>query len=496
MIPVTVTAPLQALAESWTSHSVERAKEFARRFAHSFGCRPEGLESGTSWLKFRIDLSELRLRGLNDLAPCLLVGGADTAAVPIVNSFWQTEGSRGGLPILFCASPSLFQLCQEKIPTGRRLILSQEMVRTVLEGESPRASLASLMRQQISRLLLSPFDFTHPTEGNMFFGRQSELRKLLEDEGTSYVIAGPGRIGKSSLLKQYKRTLALRRDPRLSRLHLIDFYDCPGVDAYSVAQHIAAGIGPRPETYEKTADRIVKVLRDLRHSYGGPVELLFDEVDEVCSSKTFQYLAQSVKAGDVRLIMCGRSPELLKFELGTDSNASFRLQKLRPTPLDEPAARELIRRPLTDLGIKIRDESELVDRVCRQTGRMPHLLQFYGKRLVEQASESGREEVDVALLEEIESNIETLGLFVSPIHELKDESVKSIAVALLNDSRTVFTPQDVTGLAAKLGQDRTADDVFDVCNLLVMQNVLAWRNDRFHVACEGIRYFSRKAGLL
>ena len=496
MIAVPTPSSIAALSGNWNSHTTEQAKDLAERFTHRFGKRPESLESGPSWVKFKLDLNEFHLRGLHHLAPCLILGGDEGVAITVANAFWSDVGARGELPIFLCSSQVQFQRCRDQIPTGRRLILSPNMVGTLLETGNSRAYLSDLMRQQISRLLLSPYNLTQPAEGNMFFGRQHELMRLLDDDGSSYVIAGPSRIGKSSLLKQYKREIIRRRDPRLSRLHLIDFYDCPGTDADTVAHHIAFRIEERQRTYEMTADKLVRFFRGQCKLNGGPLELICDEVDEVCSSDAFQYLAQSAKAGDVRLILCGRSPNLLNLELGTGSNACLRLVTLRPQPLDEHAARDLLRRPMADLGITIRDETRLLEHVCRMTGRLPHLLQFYGKRLVELATERKLDEVTEELVQVVESNYETVNFFVSPVHELKDAGTQTIARALLNDSRQSFTPLEIARVATRLGQTKSADEIYDICNMLVMQNVLAWTDNNFHVACEGIRHFSRKAGLL
>ncbi len=496
LIQTAASISIESLSGTWTCHTPDQARAFAERFAARLGKRPEVFESGASWVKFEIDLGEFRLRGLDCLAPCLIVGDGDGIAGTIFTSFWQEVGARGKLPIFLCASESLLQQCREKIPAGRRLILSPRMIHGILDGANPRAFLGDLLHQQISRLLLSPFNVTKPVEGNMFFGRQHELRQLLEDDGSSYVVAGPSRIGKSSLLKQYQRELIRRRDPRLSRLYLIDFYDCSGCDADSVAQHIAFRIQEKQKTYTMTADKLCRFLKGQRQAHGGPLELVCDEVDEVCASDTFQLLAQSAKSGDVRLILCGRSPELLKLEFGTGSNACLRLQTLRPEPLDDVAARDLIRRPMADLGISLREESRLLEHICRVTGRLPHLLQYYGKHLVESAVEQSRDEVSMALVHCVESTYETLNFFVSPIHGLKDAGTKAIAVALLKDPRRQFTPEEIREVAIGLGQKPSIDEVYDNCNMLVMQNVLAWKDDQFHVACEGIRHFSRKAGLI
>jgi hypothetical protein len=497
MPAVQTEALIESLARPWTANVRDQALDLAQRFAQGLGVGPKQVTSGVHHFTFTIDLSSLYLRGTAGPVPVLLVGGDADAAIQVVERFWQEHGNGDELPVFLFASSAAWHVCRAKIPQGRRVVLSPAMLRRIIESQSPSDEFQQLIRDQVSRLLLSPFNITKPAIGNMFFGRQRELARLLEDDGQSYVVAGPSRIGKSSLLLRYKAELTLRHDPRAQRLYFVSFYDCPSHDPDVVAQHLAFRIDETKKGYEMTADRLVRYLKWRRQFDQGPLELLLDEIDDVCGSRAFQYLAQSAKDGDVRVVLCGRSAALLKLEFGGNSNAGLRLQTLRPEPLDESAAMELIRKPMRGLGIVLENEQVVLEHVLRMTGRFPHLLQFYGKHLVERAADSNKGSVGMSDIEAIEASFETVNFFVAPLHELRDARAKEIAKVVLRINPAYsFSCRDVVTYMRSSPIPLSVDEVFDLCNLLVMQNVLSWRGDGFQIASAGLRHFSRKAGLL
>lgn len=488
---------IESLSRPWTSHAREQAHDLAERFAHGMGVKLESATLGEGHFSFRLDLSSFYLRGLADPAPVLLIGGDVDKATRVVRDFWNEHGNRDAMPVFLFVSAEAHDRCRGQIPAGRRVVLEPGPFGELLESATARDEFHRIVREQISRLLLSPFNIIKPAFGNMFFGRQRELSRLMEDDGQSYVLAGPGRIGKSSLLLRYKNELIRNRDPRASRLHLISFYDCPNSDPDTVAQHLAFRIDDSKRTYDMTADRLVRFFRWRRHLDKGRLELLLDEIDGVCGSRAFQFLAQSAKDGDIRMVLCGRSAALLKLELSGDSNASLRLERLHPEPLDDGSAIALIRRPMHDLGIALQNEPAVLEHILRMTGRLPHLIQYYGKRLVERAAESHRYSVGMTDVEEVDASFETVNFFVAPVNELKDPKAKRVAKMILRwNPPGSFTCREAAAHVRTQDVALTTDQMFDLCNLLVMQNILMWRGDGFQIASAGLRCFSQRIGIL
>ena len=120
----------------------------------------------------------------------------------------------------------------------------------------------------------------------------------------------------------------------------------------------------------------------------------------VCDGETFRQLGHAAKEGYVRLVLCGRK-RLYDFASRDSSPLGQRLVLMRLTPLSEPDARALIRLPLESFGLSLDPEPELVHHLLTRTGRLPHLIQFYAKNLVELSSEHGTDGITPELLAEL-----------------------------------------------------------------------------------------------
>src|SRR5262249_45234685 len=130
------------------------------------------------------------------------------------------------------------------IPGGPAVILAPDVIVSIITSVSPISLLAQLIRQSVSRSQLNPFDIELPTNENMFFRRARALRRLFDYETLSFSIAGPSKIGKTSLLHQYRRLLGLRRDPRYSSSYFIDFSCCEPSPTGSVRRYFFKHFDP------------------------------------------------------------------------------------------------------------------------------------------------------------------------------------------------------------------------------------------------------------
>ena len=303
--------------------------------------------------------------------------GTAREATDSVTTFWRDAGSKAAIPFVFCLSEESLLAARKVLPEQHALVLSSSNIVDILTSEDSRLVIKQHLRQQLARTRLNPYNFLRPAEGNMFFGRHGELGSLLRDRQSSFAIAGPSRIGKSSLLKRYVWELRRRHDPRRERIVLIDCYDCPDESSDSVARHIAVRMG---ETWglRRAAHDLPQLLKSRSQSLNGPVELLLDEVDGVCFSQAFNYLAEAARNGHVRLVLCGRA-NLLNMMHRQDCHLAQRLKLLQPEPLRPDVAQRLMTLPLGDLGFRLVDQDQLVEHFLTMTGRLPGLLQYYGR---------------------------------------------------------------------------------------------------------------------
>ena len=486
---------IEALAKDWATKQYTHADEFVHRWGEIFQTDTAVKHYGDNSLRFTCDLGSIRLHGMAEVQ-CLVLGGEDAATLQAVRDFKQRMGNSGGLPFVLATSQYAWEQAHANLPRGRYLLLSPGELGQLFREQKPAARLKELLRTQIPLQRLIPYNHLLSVEGGMFFGRHSESDKLFYESDVSFAVAGPGRIGKTSLIKQYMRKLIRERDSQKTRTFLIDFYNCQN-DPNSVARFIAMRMDASRRSHEVTSSKLLDFLQYQRFQLGGPLNLLLDEVDHVCQNEAFSILGEAAKLGHCRLILIGKG-ELLNMMLYSETQLKQRLQLLRLTALNESDARSLLLEPLTDLGFRLEDPDKLVEPVFRLTGRLPHLMQFFAKRLAELALEEKRGEISAAQAEMLKWDYDTAFFFLSPLNEkyLENPEVRLIAFLLLKERPAEITPAKVCSLA--LQHEVVFDEVHALkrCNELVIHNVLVWNRGGFQIANEALIEYAQHFGLL
>lgn len=446
-------------------------------------------------VRFVTHLSEIHLRGMNEV-PCLLIGGDGSDGAL---DFWRKSAGPGRLPFILALSDKAYYQAEQIVTEQRGLLLSAAQIRQLVSSPDPRGFLKSQIHKQIAKQRLIPYDFLKSAEGGMFFGRRNELNRLRHEDGTSFAIAGPGKVGKSSLIKQYRSVMLRERDARATLRFYVDFYDCRDTSPDGVARFFAMKIDPSKQSNRMTADGLLDFLRYQSFRSGGTsLDLLLDEVDEVCNGEAFKMLGEAAKLGHCRLVLCGKGA-LLRMMLDKDSPLRGRLELVQLEPLDEHSARRLILEPLADLGLEISDPELLINRVFRLTGRLPHLLQLYGKKLASLAIEEESDRITINHIETLKWDFGVAQIFTEPVRNLTDPEARLIALLLLQEgkgSSEDISIQTVQKLAARESLEYDLNHLTEICNELVISNVLAWSNGRYRIANEALFDYAHNLGLL
>lgn len=482
-------------AGDWSNS--EQIVLFVKRVWGNLGCVTRDETPGARHVEYTVDLTKLHFRGMGDRVPGLLLGGTPAEALHRAKAFYLNQSRF--VPTILCASQLIFDTLRAEIPDGSVLLLSPELITENACGESshgdPLEKLRKLLRQRIGVTRLNPFNTQRPAEGNMLFGREHELQVLRDNPDTSFAIAGPGHIGKTSMLLGYRNDLRRRGDPRCTRVHLVDFYDCPG--PMSLAHHIAFRLDNTKTGFRiRHASDLLRLLKTMRSVAGGPLELLLDEVDPYCESPEFQILGEASRRGLVRMILCGRK-RLFGMMTRRDSALSSRLEFLRPTPLHKRDTFGLLRRPLNDLGFGIANEANFIETIYRRTGGLPHLIQHYGRHLVSIAHRRDETTIEEEHLEELEESYDNTRYFMNPVQELCGDQSRLLARHLLGlQGRPELTVAEITRIAARAGLVLTHKEIVDLCDDLFIQNILVWHEGRFQVANEALKMAARRMGFL
>jgi hypothetical protein len=329
----------------------------------------------------------------------------------------------------------------------------------------------------------------------MFFGRNDELNRLRNENATSFAVTGPGRIGKTSLITQYIETMIRQKDRRSRARFFISFYDCEDTTPEGIARFMAMSIHPSKRSHNIPASNIVKMLRRTRGLLGVPLELLLDEVDSVCRSEAFQYLGAAARLGLCRLILCGKGV-LLKSVLDNHSLLECRLDVLKLEPLQEKPAQNLLLHPLKDLGFELIDQDKVVEEILRLTGRLPHLIQFCGKKLAEFSIVEKSDKISLEQVGKLKNDFITAQYFIKPLDDLDNPLARLIGLLLLKKKCKNMSVATVQALASAEHHNLQHKEALDLCNDLVINNVLAWDDGSFELSNEGLYYYALKLGYL
>jgi hypothetical protein len=263
----------------------------------------------------------------------------------------------------------------------------------------------------------------------------------------------------------------------------------------AVSRFVAMVIDSSKRSNSMTDAGLLNFLRYQSKSMGTPLDLLLDEVDLVCDSDAFRALGAAARLGFCRLVLCGKGV-LLKTALSEASLLGCRLELIQLTPLDKKAASELILLPLRDLGFGFSNVDEFLNRVLRLTGHLPYLLQFYGQKLAQIAIEENTDTISPQHIETLRGDFVTAQYFVKPLNDLEDAETRLIGLSLLKECKLEFSIPFVQDVAAQAGVHLTHKRAVEICNSLVISNVLVWHGSAYRIANEGLYTYARDMGYL
>jgi hypothetical protein len=481
---------IDRLGGGWTPAHYKLAEEFLHQWGNTFHTCVTGKQVGDNMIRFGTYIESIRLRGMDEI-PCLLVGsGAEV--LHHVRSFLRGASNT---PFVITFSTESYNRIKAELSGGSFLLLSPAEAKILLAAGDPHMMLKRLLWEQISKRRLIPFNFLTPARGSMFFGRNSELERLADEDDVSFAVAGPGRIGKTSLLERYRETTI--RDRAVLRVpeQRISFYECEDTSDTNVARYFAMKIDPSKQSERMTADGLVNFLRYQQMKRGAPLNLLLDEVDRVCESAAFKYLGDAAVRNLCRLVLCGKGV-LMRLMLSPKSPLECRLDLIRPGPLDERSARDLLLLPLADLGFKVADPDAFAEYVLRLTGRLPHLIHIYGKRLAQMALHGSVGTLSVEDVETLKWDDVVAQYFIEPLLKITDRDTRIVGLSLLRDGSSEFSIPTVQNIAARARLEIDYAKALEICIDLTINNVLTWHRTTFSIANEGLRFYALEMNFL
>jgi serine/threonine protein kinase len=339
-----------------------------------------------------------------------------------------------------------------------------ELIPIILAKDTSRAFLHLVLRH-VDLVSVSPFVVTGPTPDVVFFGRESEIREIVEHSwNTSFAVIGGRRMGKSSLLGRLHRL-------RLPAAGLPSVYhDCSVTPTYQ--DFLAAAIRDWRPTSPSNAP---PTFADLFESppIGESYILLLDEADKLvpddrtCNWRLFNSLRSLVNSGRIQIVLSGE--RTLREALRDPTSPLFNLaNEILLGPLDFHAIEELVTQPMKKLEIVLEDKDALVDRIWTFTSGHPNVVQRLCRRLIERLNEQDARHIT---LDDVNAVIEDPGFqrddFLSTYWEAATSLEKVISL-LMADNENICTLRTVRqALAERCGLRPKARKVDDALQRLV-----------------------------
>lgn len=259
----------------------------------------------------------------------------------------------------------------DSMPGASFVVLSErEFTQLILSRDEHQAKerLRRLLIEQCDLRSILPYrdggDAIGTEETSFFFGRHTELKRLLQVQSRNFLLIGPRSMGKSSLLNALRRQLA-QRYPNSKVIKVLLFDD--SMEALRTIDEMIDV--STPTAFHKTV---------MEHASGHLI-FLIDEADQlVAADAARNYAWTSVMRalggqGKASFVLAGH---YALHHAATASEHPLRNfgEVMRLGPLDLVAAQQMILEPLSALGLHFEDEVASVNWLRTQTGCRPHLL--------------------------------------------------------------------------------------------------------------------------
>ena len=238
------------------------------------------------------DLADWKLR-FSDRTPFVWAKAADAAALTprelaqSLADVLRTRGLAERNPIILVQGPGDELRAQLKRSLLNVLVLDQAAQAAVRESRRPSGELLDRLSAQIDLSLLTPYETSKPVTGSRFFGREFEIRRILQGADSNFAIMGIRRIGKTSLMREVERQLkeqAQERGDEDAGQRII-FMDCSAISSPAhFLQEIVRKL--RPQELTRLSSKqfpifIPDFLGRMAQRYGGPLVFFLDEFDKV-----------------------------------------------------------------------------------------------------------------------------------------------------------------------------------------------------------------------
>jgi photosystem II stability/assembly factor-like uncharacterized protein len=356
------------------------------------------------------------------------------------------------------------------------IVLSHQDVIEILIARHPERMLVRHISRQMDLDFISPFIINGPVPPQMFFGREKEIRTLVDYAGKrNFAVVGNRKIGKTSLLNQVDFRLSEPGTMRLLRM------DCQAIrDSAEFLSAFQKSFMPKENIDSPAA--LASSLRAMKKQSAQPLVLMLDEVDSLLATEKaggeslLAVWRELANEHTCAFIFCGS--KILVRQLRDPESALFNFpETLSLTYLNRSEMDEVITRPLETLGIGLQDAGAVLGSAWALTSGHPNLTQFVGRALVNAANENPERQVGPQAVEDTSVDPDFIKFYFDTVWGAATPLEKCITLLMPPEN---FGVGDVEQALSGAGIPATPDEVDAALDTLQAYAVLGRSGKLYH----------------
>lgn len=303
------------------------------------------------------------------------------------------------------------------------LAFDELVLREVLTADRCLAKVEAIIKSSLGLARLNPYNSEKPVEKpDMFFGREKEIRAIIDNPAKDFAIVGSRKIGKSSLLT-YLREVVSHSTNRTAV-----FIDCAAVRSPDELAHkMAMQVNPR----RAERMRMSMVGQMLHAAYSvrrRPFLLLLDEADrliELATSSgdwtTLEVIRALANQGVCQTVMTGYKVLYEAWQARSTPLFNF-VSPVYLSVLARESAIQLVAKPMKEVGVEFTDRN-LIKQIVDESGCHPSFLQFFCSVLIDVLAERKTREVTAAEVDAVRARVEYREFVLKPFRAEGDFSL-------------------------------------------------------------------------
>jgi hypothetical protein len=463
-----------------------------RQFHEELGYTVKETQSSLGYDLFTIDLSSWKLR-LSNRTPVIWVKTKDLDGIPsqhVMQSLADVvrERNLSRQIVLVLLDGNSFPLFKHKTSLNYNLVLvGAEEQKRITQSRRPSGELLDMIAAQIPISYLSPYETRAPVTGSRFFGRESEITRILSSPDTNHAILGIRRIGKTSLLRETERLLAERDES--TRVIYLECSDLLSTDDYirEVVRKLNPKELPRLQM-QKYVFFFPNFLERMHQFHKVKLIFLLDEIDNLVIMQRgdwelFRMLRASSNKGACQYIMAGFR-EAMREQYMLDSPFYNFAQEIRISEFSRQQARELISVPMENLRVRIRNEEEVVNRIYNETAGHPNLIQYYCMILLRRLDQTGQREITPDSLIDVYADEGFTSHLLTSFMQNTENREKALIYAILmsaeNAGSKSFSHEEIDRVLRSGGITLQQTSIDEALNLLTLAGVIHRKGREFY----------------